>query len=130
MAGGCTVGGRLGGYLSLGGASGVGLWAGAAVSLVGGALLGSCGAWTSRTAVLGFELLALVLGPKETGGPVAALGTAAAWKLGGGPSKCISVVGVVVGGNESGGRVGMSAKTAGWRLGGGATVGARAGGGV
>ena len=44
MAGGCTV---LGGYLSLGGATGVGPWAGAAVSLVGGALLGSCGAWTS-----------------------------------------------------------------------------------
>ena len=85
MAGGCTVGGRVGGYLSLGGASGVGFWAGAAVSVVGGALLGSCGAWTSRTAVLGFELLALVLGPKETGGPVGALGTAAAWKLGGGP---------------------------------------------
>ena len=80
--------------------------------------------------MLGFELLALVLGPKETGGPVGALETAAASKLGGGPSKCIPVVGVVVGGNESGGRVGMSAKTAGWRLGGGATVGARAGGGV
>ena len=103
MAGGCTVGGRLGGYLSLGGAC----WAGAAVSVVG-ALLGSSPAWTSRTAVLGgLELLALVLGPKEV------------WW-----------VPVVVGGNESGGRMGMSAKTAGWRLGGGATVGARAGGGV
>ena len=79
-----------GGWLHRGGAAGgVGLWAGAAVSVVGGALLGSCGAWTWRTAVLGFELLALVLGPKETGGPVGALGTAAAWKLGGG-------VGVVV----------------------------------
>ncbi|CAE7917135.1 unnamed protein product, partial [Symbiodinium sp. KB8] len=75
MAGGCTVGGRLGGYLSLGAAGGV-----------GGALLGSCGAWTSRTAVLGFELLGLVLGPKETGGPVGALGTAAA------PSACWAVV--------------------------------------
>ena len=65
MAGGCTVGGRLGGYLSLGGAGGVGSWAGAAVSVVGGALLGAAQG-------LGLELLALVLGPKETGGPVGA----------------------------------------------------------
>ena len=85
MAGGCTVGGRLGGYLSLGGAGGLGCWAGAAVSVVGGALLGSSGAWTSRTAVLGLELLALVLGPKETGGPVKTLKTAAAWTWGGDP---------------------------------------------
>ena len=35
MAGGCTVGGRLGGYLSLGAAGGVGLWAGAAVAGAG-----------------------------------------------------------------------------------------------
>ena len=50
-----------------------------------------------RTAVLGFELLALVLGPKETGGPVGGF-----W--------CILVVGVVVGGNESGGGWGCRRK--------------------
>ena len=53
--------------------------------LVGGALLGSCGAWTSRTAVLGFELLALVLGPKETGGGVvhSSGGCGRGWRAGG-----------------------------------------------
>ncbi|CAE7853247.1 unnamed protein product [Symbiodinium sp. KB8] len=66
MAGGCTVGGRLGGYLSLGGATGVGPcvgagWRGFAGQLRGLDLEDSC-AW------LGAAVVAVVVGKWRAGG--------------------------------------------------------------
>ena len=123
MAGGLTAKGGVGGYLSLGAVGGViGVLAGGALAVPGGALAGIGSAWTFITG------RADLLGPKDTGGPLGSgVGQGAAGKLEGGAVDSTAVVVwketwfvlgvgdtvIVVGGNASGGLVGMLVKKAG-----------------